>query len=294
MPKIKIGCGQLTWPHHVVESQVLAEIAQAGYDGAPVDLRLDLTSQATIALYAQYGLQPAPGYFSADFWRPGLRQMILQKARSAASWSRQVGCRELYVACGGFENYQTARGKSRSQIAGQVQPQDGLTEDEWKTFAANLNAVGRVTLEEGVASCYHNHVGSLIETEAEFEQLLSMVDPELVFLGPDTGHLAWAGADVVAFCRRHIARIRTMHIKDIVEAVRLQGVAQGWTYTEFADQGIFTELGEGEVNFPALLDLLRGAGFEGWLIVETDVTHKPSALESAQVSHAYLRSLGLD
>ena len=41
--------------------------------------------------------------------------------------------------------------------------------------------------------------------------LLALADPALVFLGPDTGHLAWAGADVLAFCRTYAPRIKTLH-----------------------------------------------------------------------------------
>jgi hypothetical protein len=35
--------------------------------------------------------------------------------------------------------------------------------------------------------------------------------------------------------------------------------------------------------------ILEQAGFSGWLIVETDVTQLPSALESALISRSYLR-----
>jgi hypothetical protein len=34
-------------------------------------------------------------------------------------------------------------------------------------------------------------------------------------------------------------------------------------------------------------------GFGGWLIAETDVTQKPTALESVTISRAYLHRLGL-
>ena len=37
MEHVLIGCGQLTWKN-VPEDQVLAEIVQAGYDGAPAGL----------------------------------------------------------------------------------------------------------------------------------------------------------------------------------------------------------------------------------------------------------------
>ena len=56
---------------------------------------------------------------------------------------------------------------------------------------------------------------------------------------------------------------------------------------------VFAELGEGMVDFPAILDPLLAAGFDGWLIVETDITLKPTAFESAQISRQYLRSIGL-
>jgi inosose dehydratase len=133
----------------------------------------------------------------------------------------------------------------------------------------------------------------VIETGDEVERLLEATDPTVVFLGPDTGHLAWAGVDVVDFCRRHLDRIKTMHLKDIDASVRARGCAQGWDYRAFADNGIFLELGEGCVDVPTILGLLRGARFAGWLIVETDVTQKASAFESARLSRAYLRGLGL-
>ena len=47
------------------------------------------------------------------------------------------------------------------------------------------------------------------------------------------------------------------------------------------------------VDFPAMFDILSKAGFDGWVIVETDVTTKSSALESATISRKYLQSIGL-
>ena len=73
----------------------------------------------------------------------------------------------------------------------------------------------------------------------------------------------------------------------------MRGHAQGWNYGTFTDNGIFAELGEGSVDFPAIFATLRDAGFAGWAIAETDVTQKPTALESATISRAYLRGMGL-
>jgi len=117
-------------------------------------------------------------------------------------------------------------------------------------------------------------VGSVIETREEIDRLFAMVDRSVVFQGPDIGHLLWAGVDPVAFCRDYAADIKSVHIK-------------------FSEAGIFAELGEGCVDFPALFSVLEDAGYEGWIIVETDRTMKPTAFESAKISRMYLESLGL-
>lgn len=293
MGKVLIGCGQIGWPANTPEEQILSEIAQAGYAGAPAYPRGDRSAQETVALWERYGLKPAPGYFGADFWRPQEREQILDRARRMARFMREVGCTEMYVATGGFDGYVAACGLTRSALAGHVGPADGMSDAEWRQFADTLNRVAEITLNEGVRSCFHNHVGSLIETEAEFERLLELTDPSLLFLGPDTGHLAWAGIDVVAFCRKYAERIRTLHIKDVHLDVVQRGRAAGWDYETFCRNGIFTELGQGDLDFPALFDVLRSAGFAGWVIVETDIPERPTMLESITVSREYLRRIGV-
>ncbi len=300
MDNIFIGCGQITWIRFTAngaerlasEEQVLTEIAQAGYDGAPASPEGDRSAQETIALYSRHGLRPAPGYIGTAFWDKNRREEILERVRQHAAFSRAVGSTELYVAPGGFD-YVTRGGRTRRELAGHVRPEDSLTDEEFQIFAETLNMVGKITLAEGVQICFHNHVGTVVETREEVDRLLALTDPNLVFLGPDTGHLAWAGADPVAFCRDYATRIKTLHFKDISAAVRTQGHDAGWDYGTFQDHGIFAELGEGCVDFPAILTILHEVNFSGWLIVETDVTQKPTARESVTISRAYLRSLGL-
>jgi inosose dehydratase len=167
-----------------------------------------------------------------------------------------------------------------------------MTDAEFEQFAKTLDKVGQITMDQGVLSCFHNHVGSTIETREEIDRLFDMVDRKLVFQGPDIGHLAWAGADVVQFCRDYAQDIKTVHLKDIDPNVLKEGLENEWDYATFSAHGIFAELGEGFVDFPAVFDILSKANYEGWIVVETDVTQKPTALESATISRNYLRSIG--
>ena len=292
MKNVVIGCGQITWKG-VDADRTLAEIAEAGYAGAPAGPQSGKTTEEVLAQFERHGLQPAPGYLGADFWRPELEEEILARAVEHAKFARAGGCTELYAAAGGFTSYTTARGLTRAQVSGHVTPADAMTGGAYAQFAKVLNQVGEITLAEGVRSCFHNHVGSVIETREEIDRLYELVNHDVIFMGPDTGHLAWGGVDVVQFCRDYADVIRTVHIKDIDPDVLARGRAGEWDYQTFSDAGIFTELGRGMVDFPAVFDILDKAGFGGWLIVETDVTQQPSALVSAQMSRDYLKSLGM-
>jgi inosose dehydratase len=283
MEGMLIACGQLTWPRSSMsQEQILAEIAQAGYDGAPASAQ---NVEETRRLFDSAGLKPAPGYLGAEFWDSAQADEIVQRATDHAAGASQLGLTELYVAAN--------LTPERRAVSGHVSASDALSDDGFRTFADTLNRVGEATLQHGVRTCFHNHVGSFIETRAEIDQLFSLVDRSVVFQGPDVGHLAWAGDDVVAFCRDYASDIKTIHIKDIDPKVLAEGVANGWDYKAFSDRGIFTELGEGLVDFPAIFRILEEAGFQGWVVVETDVTQKSTALESATISRNYLRSIGV-
>ncbi|MEM7538790.1 MAG: sugar phosphate isomerase/epimerase [Chloroflexota bacterium] len=293
LDNVQIGCGQITWMSSGMSAdQVLADIAEAGYAGAPAGPREGKTTAEVLADFNAYNLKPAPGYFSPDFWDESQEADILAKAQAFADFSSEAGIGEIFVATGGFQSYTTSRGLQRWQVAGHVQPEDSMTDAEYAQFAKVLNRVGEITLAKGVKSCFHNHVGSVIETPEEIDRLFSMVDRDVVFMGPDTGHLIWGGADVLDFCTKYADSIKTIHVKDVNKAVMDEGIAAEWDYKTFSKKGIWMEMGEGCLDFPAIFDVLNNAGFEGWIIVETDVTQLGSPKESAIVSRDYLQSLG--
>ncbi|MFB3140962.1 MAG: xylose isomerase, partial [Candidatus Acidiferrales bacterium] len=62
-------------------------------------------------------------------------------------------------------------------------------------------------------------------------------------------------------------------------------------------QGVFTSLGQGTVDFPQVLALLRSRNFDGWVVVEQDVLPggqgADSPLANASAGRRFLRSLGV-
>ncbi len=288
---MKIACGGITWMMYarqkgieMAQDQVMAEIAQAGFEGAPFHVGDARPAAELVAAMAAKGIAPAPGYFGARFWDKAEQDTILAAGEKAAKYTQAVGCTEMYVA---------ASPLTRPELSGHVKPSDAMPGADFQQFADTLNRLGEISLRYGVKICFHNHVGSVIETREEVDKLFALVDPALVFQGPDLGHLAWAGADVVQFCRDYAQQIVSLHIKDIDPKVMAEGVAAGWDYRTFSDKGIFIELGEGFVDYPAIFKIMQDAKFDKWVVVETDVTQKATPLESAIISRKYLKSLGL-
>jgi inosose dehydratase len=283
-----IACAPTGWPSEVPPEQILTEITQAGYSAAAAMPREGHTALDTVRLYAQHWLFPAPGLYTDDFWRVERRTAILRETRLRARFVLDVGCNELFLSTGGYQHYVGLHGKSRSELVGRITHDDGLNSAEWRRFVDLLHQVGETAGRDGVRCCFRNQVGSVIETAEEIDKLLTRADPSLLYLGPDTGHLAWAGIDPVDFCRRHAERIQAIYLTDISPDVLRHGQSRGWDYDRFMRAGLFVTLGTGCVDFSGVLAALESAGFAGWVIVEPEPTPALSAPQSAAAAREYL------
>lgn len=183
----------------------------------------------------------------------------------------------------------------RTQNAGRVTPDMGLSEEEWLVFASGVDRIARAVKEEtGLRLVFHHHCGGYVETIAEVDKLLTLTDPKLVGLCLDTGHYQFAGGDPLKILKRNKGRVWHMHFKDCEPKVAAQSREEGWDYFKSVEKGVFCELGKGAVDFPAVKAELEAQGFEGWIVVEQDVLPgMGSPYESAMRNRAYLKSIGL-
>jgi inosose dehydratase len=264
------------------QPQLLADIREAGFDAIVAAPPADADLDAYAAELQRAGVAPAPGYLSGALEDPAAREEIVARADLLARQSVQLGLTEMFVAAG-----------MRPDAARVSRPAIGYDADEARLDRIRETLVGitETTKRRGVTSCLHQHVGSWIEVEDEVEWLLERIDPELLALGPDTGHHAWAGTEPVSFFTRHADRIKAIHVKDIRVSVAesTRGV-EGIGYREVVGRGIWTEPGRGDLDLRGAMDAL-GPNFNGWAIVEVDAPDLPSAQESARASGDWCRSL---
>jgi inosose dehydratase len=184
---------------------------------------------------------------------------------------------------------------SRTQRAGRIKGEDGLSLAEWKVFAAGAEAVARAVLAEtGLRTVFHHHCAGYVETHEEITRLLELTDPETLGLVFDTGHYTFGsgGADAAKALDSFRERIWYIHLKDCQPAVAARARAEGWDYFTALRHGIFCELGQGSVDFPRVLRRLAEWDYRGYMLVEQDVLPGMGApKESARRNREYLASI---
>jgi inosose dehydratase len=183
----------------------------------------------------------------------------------------------------------------RTLNAGRITPEMEMSTEQWKAFTVGANRVARaVKRETGLRTVFHHHIGTWIETPEETAKLLAMTDPEVLGLCFDTGHYRFGGGDPIQGLERHADRIWHVHFKDYNLMVAERSRREKFGGVEAVGQGIFCELGKGDIDFPAVLAKLRQLGYGGWIVVEQDILPgMGSPKESAQRNREYLRSIGL-
>ena len=184
---------------------------------------------------------------------------------------------------------------TRTLNAGRILPEHGLCEADWQHFAEGAQRVASAVKQEtGLRTVFHHHCGGYIETPAEIDTLLKLTDPSVLGMCIDTGHYRFGGGDPLALLRQHAERIWHVHFKDCQPAVAAKAREECWDYFTSVRNGIFCELGKGEVDFPAVKAELEKMGYNGWIVVEQDVLPgmgEPKA--SALRNRNYLASIGL-
>lgn len=183
----------------------------------------------------------------------------------------------------------------RTLNAGRILSNLSLSPAEWKIFAEGANSVARAVLETtGLRTVFHHHCAGYVETPDEIAQFLKLTDPKTVGLVFDTGHYVFGSGDcdVIGGLERFKDRIWYIHLKDCRRDIAQKSRDQGWDYFQSLRHGIFCELGKGCVDFPKVLQWLKSAGYQGYVLVEQDVLPGMGApRDSALRNREYLRSI---
>jgi len=273
--------------------QVLDEMQATGYEGTELgDWDFMPTDPATLkSELIVRKLELLAAFVTVDLSDPDAHASGAEAAVRIAKLLAAVAATPFIVLAD-----DNGKSTTRTQLAGQIKPEHGLTNEQWKTFAQGAEHLAREVYDQtGVRTVFHHHCAGFVETPAEIEKLLSLTDPDLLGLCFDAGHYMFGGGDPVAGLRKHADRIWHVHFKDCHPEIAIQSRTESWDYFESVRKGIFCELGLGAVDFPALKAILNELNYDGWIVVEQDVLPgMGNPKDSAQRNRDYLESIGFE
>ena len=295
---IRIGNAPCSWgvefpdnPRNPPWRQVLKECAKAGYKGielGPVGYMPEDPAVLAEAL-AESELDLIGGVVFRAYHDPDQWDNVLDGTHRTCKALVANGARHLVLI--------DAISERRAPTAGRADQAEQMDQAEWAAYRDRLATSARIGVEEyGLTVGIHAHAAGFMDFEPELERLLDEVDESILKICFDTGHHSYAGFDPVAFMKRHIGRISYMHFKDISPTVKADVIAKGTGFYDACGQGIFCNLGDGDVDFPAVRRVLLEAGFDGWCTVEQDCdpTLDADPAGDARLNRKYLESIGFD
>jgi len=186
-----------------------------------------------------------------------------------------------------------AQSDERNRISGRV-PRDGsaaLTAAQWKNVAHVVEEAAKVSAEFGLDLVFHPHVATYVETPEECERFFDVTSHTGIGLCLDTGHCDYGGGDSITEAGKFASVLRFLHIKDVDTKVLAEARRKQLTFEEAIEEKVFTIIGQGSIDFPALFRLLDKNNYSGWMVIEQDVKFGATIIPPAESVAASLRYL---
>ncbi len=235
-------------------AETFKKVAEIGYTAVQISGIAPVAPKEVAKVLADTGLTAAATHVSWD----GLLNDIDAEIEKHKTWN----C--THVAIGGLfeEEY---RGP------------DGL-----KKFLDELPPVAERLTAEGMDFSYHNHSHELVryggEKKTWLEMLYERADAKALKAEIDTYWIQHGGGDPAAWIRMCAGREPLLHLKDM--CITPDG------------QQRYAEVGEGNLNWPAILQAAKEGGVE-WYLVEQDDCYDRDPFESLAISYRNLKAMGL-
>ena len=262
-------------------SEAVQNIADLGLDGIEYTPRKDelakfgFTRESFRDLLAEKKLSVAANYFGGDFHDPEKRDALLTAFQNTLENLKFYGAKNVVIGPPGrptgnsnWSDYHHATNEGS---------EDDIPE-RIKAMAPFLNELGKIARDAGMEIGLHPHLNTIVEKPDEIDMIMALTDPKYVGMAADTGHIHLGGGDSVEIIKKYSDRLNYFHLKDVKGAFERPNFAPN-----------ITELGSGEVDFPAVMTLLKETGYKGWLNYEQDATIL-TPLESATTSMRYIQT----
>lgn len=156
-------------------------------------------------------------------------------------------------------------------------PKEYHSAEGYITFAKKFSAIADELAQNGLKFSYHNHHWEFQSYNGKLgmDMLIEQTSPENFLFTLDTYWVQVGGGDPSAWIRRLKNRVEAIHLKDL---------------TIIDSQQIMTEIMEGNLHWPEILQACEEAGVK-WYLIERD-DGPTDAFDSLKISYNNLQKFG--
>lgn len=287
--KVRLGIAPIAWTNDDMPDlgkentfeQCVSEMALAGFTGSEVGGKYPADTKVLKKALDLREIQICNQWFSSFLISKPFEETEKEFIK-AADFLKEMGAKVIGVS----EQSYSIQGKMEQPV---WEGKYVMNDEEWKLLAEGLNKLGKIAKDKGMTLTFHHHMGTVVQTEEEIDRFMETVDPELVFLLFDSGHLSFAGIDPEKVLKRYVNRVKHVHLKDIREEMVKKSKNERWSFLKGVREGVFTVPGDGDVDFAPIFRILEDAGYEGWVVVEAEQDPaEANPLEYAKKARAYI------
>jgi sugar phosphate isomerase/epimerase len=213
--------------------QIFSDVAYAGFDGVETmehPLRSAVYTKQIKELIDQYKIKLIGSSYGADMWNKDKQNQIYEDVDLIFTNMASVGARTFGISVG--------------EPAGRKK-----TENEFDNQAELLKKIVALGEKKGIVPNLHNHTAEVENNMYDLRGTLKRI-PDMK-LGPDLNWLLRAGINPVDFLKQYKKQIVFMNLRD-----------------QLANGKWPESMGEGNVNFREIADVLKEINFEGDAIIE--------------------------
>ncbi|MCG3722025.1 myo-inosose-2 dehydratase [Vibrio cincinnatiensis] len=265
---VQLGINPLTWtnddmPTLGAETSLetcLSEGKQAGFAGFELGNKFPRQASVLGPILASHDLKLVSGWYSMELLTRSVEEEI-EAVQEHLTLLRELGA-TVMVAC---EVTNCIHGAKETPV--HLRPL--FPAERWGEYGRKLTEFAQYTQSQGVQIAYHHHMGTVIETAQDIDNLMKHTGPEVGLL-LDTGHLTFAGEDPVKVAQCWAKRINHVHCKDIRKDVLADVKNRKLSFLDSVLEGVYTVPGDGCIDYPAVFHVLKEVNYTGWLVVEAE------------------------
>lgn len=287
--RVKLGIAPIAWTNDDMPDlgkentfeQCVSEMVLAGFTGSEVGGKYPSDTKVLKKALELREIQICNQWFSS-FLISRPYEETEKEFIKATDFLKEMGAKVIGVS----EQSYSIQGKMEQPV---WEGKYIMNEKEWNLLADGLNKLGKIAKDKGMTLTFHHHMGTVVQTEEEIDRFMELVDPDLVYLLFDSGHLSFAGINPEKVLKKYVNRVKHVHLKDIRREMVEKSREERWSFLKGVREGVFTVPGDGDVDFGPIFRILEEAAYEGWVVVEAEQDPaKANPLAYAKKARVYI------